>query len=112
MNSAVHIIDLQEYRTPGAKVFTTRPRGIEVRDKTKINQIEPNFDKIIVKIPIDISSINPSFLEEFFEGVITKLGEEGFRNKFSFENEGRYKIDSDLSEAIDRVLREESALAY
>jgi hypothetical protein len=111
METKVYNIDLQDFRTVGAKVFTTRPRGIEVRNKSKIDSIEPNYDSIIIKVPEDISSINPSFLEEFLENVVMKLGEAGFNEKFSFINEGRYKIQNDLNEAIERILRDESALA-
>lgn len=111
METKVFKIDLQDFRTAGAKVFTTRPRGIEVRNKSKIDTVEPQYDKIEIIIPTDISSINPSFLEEFFENVVTKLGEQGFYQKFSFINEGRYKISNDLNEAIERILRDESALA-
>ena len=106
-----HSINLQDFRTAGAKVFTTRPRGIEVRTKSYIDSVEPMYDKIIIIIPTDISSINPSFLEEFFENIVMKLGEEGFYKKFFFVNEGRYKIDTDLAEAVERILREENALA-
>lgn len=111
METKVYNIDLEHFRTNGAKVFTTRPRGIEVRKKSNIDTIEPMYDKITITIPQDISSINPSFLEEFFENVVMKLGEEGFYQKFSFINEGRYKIESDLTEAVERILREENALA-
>lgn len=111
METKVYKIDLQDFRTAGAKVFTTRPRGIEVRTKSKIDTIEPMYDKIEIIIPTDISSINPSFLEEFFENVVVRLKETGFYQKFSFINEGRYKIESDLNEAIERILRDESALA-
>jgi len=111
MDSMTYNIDLQDFRTEGAKVFTTRPRGIEVRNKSNIDSVEVEFDKIIITIPTDISSINPSFLEEFFENIVTKLGEERFYNKFIFINEGRYKIETDLTEAVERILREENALA-
>lgn len=111
METKTYKIDLQSYRTPGAKVFTTRPRGQAVREATKIDNIEPLYDKIVIHIPEDISSINPSFLEEFLENVVTKLRERGFYEKFKFDNPGRYKIDTDLAEAIERILREESALA-
>lgn len=104
-------IDLQDFRTSGAKVFTTRPRGVEVRNKSNIDTIEPLYNKITITIPPDISSINPSFLEEFFEHIVMKLGEQGFYDKVSFINEGRYKIDTDLTEAVERILREENALA-
>lgn len=104
-------IDLQTFRTPGAKVFTSRPRGVQVRQESKIDEIEPQFDEIVIVVPDDISSLNPSFLEEFLENVVMRLGEQGFYRKFKFVNNGRYKIDTDLSEAIERILREESALA-
>lgn len=111
MEPKVFNINLQDFRTQGAKVFTTRPRGIEVRKKSNIDALEPMYDKITITIPVDISSINPSFLEEFFENIVMKLGENGFYQKFSFINEGRYKIETDLTEAIERILREENALA-
>ena len=110
MENKIYNIDLQNYRTIGAKVFTTRPRGIEVRNNSRIDSIEPLYDKIVITIPIDISSINPSFLEEFFENIVIKLGEEEFYKKFTFINEGRYKIETDLTEAVERILREENAL--
>lgn len=111
MAENTYILDLEKFRTKGSKVFTTRPRGIQVREDSNINMLEAQHDKIVIMIPEDISSINPSFLEEFFESIVMKLGEAGFYSKFSFVNEGRYKIDTDLAEAIERILREENALA-
>ena len=111
METNVYKIDLQSFRTAGAKVFTTRPRGIQVRNDSRIDIVEAEYEKIEITIPTDIASINPSFLEEFFENVVTKLGESGFYKKFYFINEGRYKIANDLNEAIERILRSESALA-
>lgn len=105
-----YTIDLGDHRTPGAKVFTGRDRGIEVREASGIDQLEPDYDEILVKVPADIRSINPSFLEEFFYNVIPALGEEGFHRKFKFENALRYDITKDLEEAIERRLREENAL--
>jgi hypothetical protein len=105
------IIDLQDYRTPGSKVFTGRDRGVEVRDKSKIDKLITQGGKITIVIPNDIRSINPSFLEEFLMNVVTKLGKIVFMEKFYFENLGRYKIHDDLEEAIERILRQENALA-
>lgn len=111
MEPNTYHIDLKEFRTQGAKVFTTRPRGVAVRNLSKIDVIEPLFDKIVISIPEDIASINPSFLEEFLVNVVTKLGSDKFFSKFKFDNPGRYKMQTDLVEAVDRILREESALA-
>jgi len=107
-----NIINLQDYRTQGSKVFTGRDRGISVRNDSKIDSIENNYDAVTIIIPDDIGSINPSFLEEFLFNVVIKLQEETFFKKFIFINNGRYKIESDLHEAVERILREETALIH
>jgi hypothetical protein len=105
-------IDLGIYQTKGAKVFTGRDRGIEVREESKIDEIEKQYEKIIILIPDNIMSINPSFLEEFLFNVVTKLKKDAFNRKFKFDGKNsRYKIDSDLEEAIERILRKENALS-
>jgi hypothetical protein len=104
-------IDLQTYRTPHAKVFAGRPRGLYVRNASDIDKLVQKYDKISITIPDDISSINPSFLEEFLENVVSELGEAAFFEKFTFINNGRYKIEDDLKEAIDRILRNINAIA-
>lgn len=105
-------IDLQDYRTIGSRVFTGRDRGKEVRTASKIDELESQFDRIYITVPKDIGSINPSFLEEFLYNVVSKLGKDEFTHKFTFVCEGRYNIESDLVEAIDRILRDETALIY
>lgn len=104
------IIDLKKYQTPGSKVFTTRPRGKQVREASKIDILETQSDLVKVLIPKDIASINPSFLEEFLKNVVIKLGSEVFLKKIKFESVGRYNIEDDLTEAIERLLREQSAI--
>jgi hypothetical protein len=105
------IINLQDFRTPASKVFTGRDRGEKVRKESKIDNLVGQSDPITIVIPEDIRSINPSFLEEFLVNVVTKLGKAGFYKKFQLDNKGRYKVEDDLNEAIDRILREENALA-
>ena len=104
------IINLNNFRTTGSKVYTGRTKGAEVRNMTFIDEKEIGNDEITIIIPEDIYSINPSFLEEFLINVVSKLGALGFQNKFKFENKGDYKIDQDLEEAIERILRTENAL--
>lgn len=104
-------INLEAFRTPGSKVFTGRDRGVEVRKKSGIDALAEREGITNIFIPEDIRSINPSFLEEFLVNVVTKLGERGFYQKFIINNPGKYKVEQDLKEAIDRILREENALA-
>ena len=105
-------INLENYRTTGSKVFTGRDRGIAVREKSKIDEIIKNGDSISLVIPADIMSINPSFLEEFLINVVNFLGKDGFYEKITFKSESiRYDIKEDLDEAIERILRTETALS-
>jgi len=101
---------LEKYRTKGAKIFTGRDRGEYVRDKSKIDEIEKNNEQITIVIPNNLYSINPSFFEELFVNVVTKLGKEIFYKKFIFKNDGKYNYEKPLREAVERILREKTAL--
>lgn len=104
------VIDLNKYKAEGSKVFTGRDRGQSVREKSKIDSLAEQSGNIQIIVPEDIYSINPSFLEEFLVNVVQSLGKVGFWKKFSLENKGEYKVDKDLNEAIDRILRTNNAL--
>ena len=103
-------IELEKYRTPKAKIFTGRDRGEQVRKDSKIDEIEEQFVTVDFVIPANLYSINPSFFEELFVNVVSKLGEEKFYEKFNFINEGEYNYEKPLKEAISRILREKTAL--
>ena len=103
-------ISLETYRTKGAKIFTGRDRGEYVRNKSKIDKIERENEEVIIVIPDNLYSINPSFFEELFVNVVTKLGKEKFYEKFNFKNDGKYNYEKPLKEAVERILREKTAL--
>ncbi|MPS66648.1 DUF4325 domain-containing protein [Chryseobacterium sp.] len=102
--------ELEKYRTPGAKIFTGRDRGLEVKTSSKINDLANEYDIIEFIIPDNLFTINPSFFEELFIDIVQKIGKEGFYKKFEFKNLGKYQYQKPLSEAIDRILREKTAL--
>ena len=108
------VINLEDFRVKqGSKisvVFTGRDRGAEVRQRSNIDEIAKENDNVRIIIPDNIFSINPSFLEEFLVNVVQKYGKEKFLEKFSFESIGDYDVTSSLTEAIDRILNNESSL--
>lgn len=114
MESKDNLINLEDFRARNknivSKVFTGRDRGVDVREKSRIDQIEGSYDKVIIVIPSQIRSINPSFFEELFRNVVTKLGKEGFLTKFDFRSEGEYSVEKPLNEAIERILRKDTAI--
>ncbi|MGZ9677347.1 DUF4325 domain-containing protein [Flavobacterium sp. GNP001] len=105
-----YTIDLELYRTKGAKIFTGRDRGREVRIACKIDLVAEKNDKINIVIPADLFSINPSFFEELFINVVKKYKEDKFYEIFNFVNKGEYPYEKPLKEAIKRILRENTAL--
>ncbi|WP_240775000.1 STAS-like domain-containing protein [Pedobacter xixiisoli] len=103
-------IDLEDFRTQGSKVFTGRDRGLDVRERSMIDEIEANNSEVIVIIPDNIYSIIPSFFEELFLNVVIKLGRDKFLEKFKFKSLGEYKYQKPLHEAIERILRNNTAI--
>ena len=110
MQTEQNTIKLESFRAEGAKVFTGRDRGAQVRIDSNIDELENNFEEIYFVIPDNIYSINPSFFEELFENVVNKLGKEDFFKKFIFSSEGKYNFEKPLNEAIERLLRKKTAL--
>lgn len=109
-----NIINLEDFRVRSgsvvSKVFTGRDRGLYVRESCKIDEIEAKYDSVEIVIPQGIRSINPSFFEELFKNVVLKLGEDKFLEKFNFTSEGTYNYKRPLNEAIQRILRDNTAL--
>lgn len=103
-------INLEDFRVAGAKVLTGRDRGKYVRETSKLDEIESKYDEVFIIIPTDIYSIIPSFFEELFLNVILKLGRENFFQKFKIQSLGEYKYEKPLNEAIDRILRNKTAI--
>lgn len=105
-----NIINLEDFRAPGAKVYTGRDRGKKAREISKINSLEDQYEEIMIIIPDNVYSIIPSFFEELFLDVVLKLGRDKFLKKFKFKSEGFYNPEKPLYEAIDRILRKKTAI--
>lgn len=105
-----NIINLEDFRAPGAKVYTGRDRGKKVREDSHLDEIEAYNDNVTIIIPNNVYSIIPSFFEELFMNAVLKLGRDSFLNKFKFESQGGYKYEKPLNEAIDRILRKSTAI--
>lgn len=115
MISTGNTINLEDFRAKDptkkvvAKVFTGRDRGKIVREQSRLDELEKQYEYINIVIPENIYSINPSFFEELFVNVVKKLGKEGFLAKFKFDYQG-YNFEEKLVEAIERILRDNTAL--
>lgn len=105
-------IDLNKYRTKVgrtvSRVFTGRDRGAQVRELSRIDELFPVNDRLDVKIPDEIFSITPSFLEELFNNVVLTYGKEETLKKIHFV--GKYKIKNAFDEAVDRILQQKTGL--
>lgn len=116
MEAKKNQINLENFRVKDqqkgtiSKVFTGRDRGKKVRSESNIDNLENEFETVEIIIPENIYSINPSFFEELFVNVVTKLGKDGFLQKFKFTSLGEYNYEKPLNEAIDRILRSKTAL--
>lgn len=109
--SGRYTIDLNDFATDNNRSFKTRTRAIAVRSEAKLDAIASEYEEITIIVPSDITLITPAFFEEFFEPVVNRIGAEGVRRKFHFENEGAYKINNDFDEALDTLQSYRTSLA-
>ena len=103
-------INLQQYRLPGSRIFSGRPMGLDVREKSHIDDYINSDDHVTVEVPADTLSVNASFLEELFYNVVRKLGKSRFKERFAVNNQSRFDLTEDLEMALDRIERNTSAL--
>lgn len=114
MLSNENIINLEDFRVKDgdriSKVYTGRDRGQYVREKSRIDLLIKKYNNISIIVPNNVYSINPSFLEEFLVNIVTNLGKEEFLKRVSFISQGDYDVDLPLNQAIDRILKNKTAL--
>lgn len=68
------------------KVLAYKNRGLDAREKFKLDELEDKYDKIIINIDPSILSFNGSYFIGLFGDSITKLKtEEEFRKKYEFK---------------------------
>lgn len=108
-----NVIELVDYATRFNNVvnlvYTGRPRGKTVRENSHIDELLEQHGTVTVVIPQDVFSITPSFLEELFFNVVRKYGRGVFDEKVKIVTNG-YSIESQLDEAIGRILSKKSSI--
>lgn len=104
-----YTIDLDNY-IDGNKILITRPKAIEIKNKSHLDKSYKKFRKIEVVIPSYVLAVNPSFIEEFIKTPLLDLGEAEFKRRFVFINKSRCKFEEDLQNAIDIIMREKNYL--
>jgi hypothetical protein len=102
-------IDLNAYRSGNTSVFSGRPRGEAVRKQINLDKVDTTEELVKVVIPGDVFSVNTSFfLGLFGESVRGAGSKENFLKRFTFECPP--EILEDVSDGIERALREKSVL--
>lgn len=105
LKQKIMIINLGKYKTPSSSVFTGRPQGEQVRLKLNLDKLDKGMETVTFLVPIDTTSINPSF----FLGLLFKsyktLKQE-FSKKYNFEFEtNNLETKEVLQKNIDDGLR-------
>jgi hypothetical protein len=93
-------IDLGTYQSNGVKVFSGRPSGKAVRQRSGL------------VIPADTFDVNPSFLEELIREVVAQIGGNAFIKKFRLDSKPEKRFMDDVHEAIGRIDLSYSPLSY
>lgn len=101
-------IQLNNYRTPGTRVFSGRERGKAVRDEIDFAALELTKELIVIEIPEDTIAFNPSFFLGLFGDTIRRLGRAEFDKKYNFS--AKPIFNADIEEGKQRALLESKVL--
>lgn len=106
------IINLEDYREEGRKIFLGREHGEEIKKKSKFNEKIRLADKVILIIPDDIVSINPSFFEGLIHDAVILFGSDAFYAKLSLKNNTNdyNNFYNNLRMAVNNILLDQSIL--
>jgi hypothetical protein len=78
-------IDLGQYRTADAIVFSGREKGEAIRERVGLNRLDTENVIVTIRVPDQIVSLNSSFFLGLFAESIRRLGIEGFDRKYQFK---------------------------
>jgi hypothetical protein len=104
----LQIIDLNQYRSTGVRIFSGRTRGEAVRQELRLSKVEANDNsEFEVRVPTDIFQITSSFFLGLLGDTIRQLGAEVFRRKFRFTGKN---IETVVAEGVEEALKRSSAI--
>ena len=105
-------IDLGHYQTDGVKVFSGRPSGRAVRQRSGFTSKMLTAEQLTLIIPDNTFDVNPSFLEELIREVVAQIGGNAFIKKFRLDSKPEKRFMDDVHEAIGRIDLSYSPLSY
>lgn len=99
----MYIIDLEDYRSGGSRVYAGRDRGAFVRMEQRLAEREQDpTAEFEVRVPKDTFSVNASFFLGLFGDTIKEIGEDEFRRRFHFTGRPISRVyESAIREAIN-----------
>ena len=97
-------IDLSKL-TQNIKVISGRDRGMELREKLKIDEKDIDEEIYEFEIAQDVYSFNSSGFLGLFSDSIKKLGEKKFREKYQFKCSEliRMNIEDGIRDAVNKA---------
>src|SRR5438445_13479250 len=103
MENRIVELDLLNYRGIKSTVYTGRPQGEEARRKMGLDKLDRENDCVSFLIPIDTTTITPSFFLGLLYDSIKKLTFEKYKSKYLF-NFG--KMNPDRIEILKKDIQE------
>lgn len=96
-----NIIKMLTYRKNESRMFSGREFGLEVRRKINLDSRDKDSETYCIQISDDTMAINSSFFGGLFSESVFVLGAEGFRKKYTFQNEHGKPLKDTLQKDIE-----------
>lgn len=104
MYTQLKIIDFQDFINAGYNKFETRSCGIILRKLSSLDQTMDKEQRLLIKMPPHLHSINTTFIEEFLATFSRQLSSaDDFENRVEFENTN-VSIKQAFSNTVNKIL--------
>lgn len=107
------MVDFEKFTETGARVFAGHAWGAEARRLADLDRHDSDPDTpVVVRLPLDLLTISPSFFRAMFGPSIQVLGRDFYR-KYRFEREDTFRLIEDVvNEAVERVVNGPGSLPF
>lgn len=110
MDKKPYVLDLSDLIPEDINTLNTRTWGIVLRNRSRIDDLEREHDELEILIPVQVTAISTTFVEELLESIIVKhRNVEVVLQKISLKSAGKYNFGIYLENAVKKIYNKEFA---
>tara|TARA_R110000787_G_scaffold46102_2_gene112123 strand:- start:1283 stop:1603 length:321 start_codon:yes stop_codon:yes gene_type:complete len=101
-------IQLSELTKGDVRNLSGQERGLAAREAFKVDELDRDPNPVLVSVPAEVDTINPSFFRGMFAVSILSLGVVGFANHYIFD--ANPQVLEQVEQVVKGTIRDRSQI--